>query len=229
MYTVPAPSVPSAHRIDTGEMNVVHSMFRREVRLAGGLVRRVESGDTRRSGLVARHLELIDRCLHHHHRIEDELFWPLLLARASSEIAPIVDLMESQHHEVATLLAGIGPLRTQWAATADTVVADQLGVSYDRLTGALVEHLDAEESRVLPIAAVCLTQSEWDSLGDAGRRGPHRSERTLVLGMMQHDSDPHMIAAMLASAPKPVRVLVPRLARRAFRKHSLAVHGTANP
>ncbi len=97
----PAPAGVSAPPIDAGEVMVVHSMFRREMRLAGDLVRRVESGDTRRSGVIARHLDLIDRCLHHHHVTEDELVWPLLRARASNDVMPIVDLMESQHHEVA--------------------------------------------------------------------------------------------------------------------------------
>jgi hypothetical protein len=34
---------------------------------------------------------------------------------------------------------------------------------------------------------------------------------------------------MLAPAPLPVRVLVPRLGRRAYRRHALAVHGTTTP
>lgn len=227
MHTAPAPA--STQLIDTGEMNVVHSMFRREVRLAGDLVRRVEPGDTRRSNMVARHLDLIDRCLHHHHVTEDELFWPLLLARAATDVAPLVALMESQHHAVATLLTQIEPRRVEWADTADTFVRDEIGRLYDQLAVGLVEHLDAEESRVLPIAAACLTQAEWDSLGEAGRRGARGSERTLVFGMMQHDGDPRGVAAMLAPAPWPVRVLIPRLARRAFRKHSVTVYGTVNP
>ena len=123
-------------------------MFRREVRLAGDLVRRVEPGDTRRSGVVARHLDLIDRCLHHHHVIEDELVWPLLLARASNDVAPMVELMESQHDVVATLLARIEPRRARWADTADASGRDELAALYDRLAVALVDHLDDEESSV---------------------------------------------------------------------------------
>ena len=227
--TSTSASVHPVQLLDTGEMNVVHSMFRREVGVAGDLVRRVEPGDTRRSGQVARHLDLIDRCLHHHHVIEDDLVWPLVLARASNDVAPTVELMESQHDVVATLLDRIEPRRARWAETADASGRDELAALYERLAVALVDHLDDEETRALPIAAECLSQSEWDSLGDAGRRGTPRSERTLVFGMMQYDGDPRVVATMLGSAPKPVRVLLPWLARRAFRRHSLAVHGTATP
>lgn len=219
----------SARLTDTGGVIVVHSMFRREVRLAGDLVRRVEPGDTRRSGVVAGHLDLVDRCLHHHHITEDRLVWPLLLARAGNDVAPMVELMESQHAVVATLLARIEPRRARWAETADASGRDELAALYDRLAVALVEHLDEEEARVLPIAAACLSRSEWDAIGDAGRRGTRRSERSLVFGMLQYDGDPRVVATMLGSAPKPVRVLLPCLARRAFRRHALAVHGTATP
>jgi hypothetical protein len=34
---------------------------------------------------------------------------------------------------------------------------------------------------------------------------------------------------MLAPAPLPVRLLVPRLGRRAFAEHATAVHGTPTP
>jgi hypothetical protein len=51
----------------------------------------------------------------------------------------------------------------------------------------------------------------------------------LVLGMIVHDGDPEVVGTMLAGAPAPVRWLLPRLARRAYRRHALAVHGTATP
>ena len=47
--------------------------------------------------------------------------------------------------------------------------------------------------------------------------------------MFQYEGDPAVLARMLADAPAPVRWLVPRLARRAFRRHALQIHGTATP
>jgi hemerythrin-like domain-containing protein len=221
------PTVPEL--IDTREMNVVHSFFRRELRLAGGLVRRVLPGDLRRAAVVGAHLEFVERTLHHHHTAEDELLWPLLLERVPDDLAPIVHLMEAQHEQVDALLSRLGPLRQSWQRTADPALRDELGTVYDQLYVGLVEHLDAEEARLLPLAARCLTQQEWNALGERGRKEGRRSEMSLVFGMLQYDGDPEVVAGMLATAPAPVRVLVPRLARRAFRRHALAVHGTATP
>ena len=62
-----------------------------------------------------------------------------------------------------------------------------------------------------------------------GRARGERSEGTLFLGMVQHGADPAGFAAMLADAPLPVRWLLPRLARRRFRRYALQVHGTDTP
>jgi iron-sulfur cluster repair protein YtfE (RIC family) len=215
--------------LDTRQMNVVHSFFQRELRLAGGLVRRVAPGDLRRAGVVGSHLEFVGRTLHEHHTIEDELLWPLLLERVPDDLAPIVHLMESQHGRVDSLLSRIDSLRPRWQTSADADIGHELADSYDELYVALVEHLNDEETRLLPLAARCLTQQEWNALGDRARSEGRRREMALVFGMLQYDGDPEVIAGMLASAPPPVRWLVPRMARRAFRRHALAVHGTATP
>jgi hypothetical protein len=70
---------------------------------------------------------------------------------------------------------------------------------------------------------------DWAALGDAGRTGIPGKHMALVFGMLMHDGDPEVVTIMLAPAPPPVRLLVPRLGRRAYRKHALRVHGTATP
>lgn len=215
--------------IDTSEMPTIHTFFRREFRLAGGVVRAVPTGDTRRAAEVADHLEYLGRALHHHHTAEDEVAWPLLLQRVPADLAPMVELMESQHHTVDALLAEVATLAPAWATTADADGRERLAGVLDRLYGHLVEHLDAEEERLLPIAARTMTPEEWASVGEHARRQGRRSEAMLTFGMFQHDGDPAVIARMLSEAPPPVRWLVPRLARRAFRRHARRIHGTDNP
>jgi len=222
-------STTAAALTDTRVMNTLHTFFRREHRLAGGLLRGVAEGDTRRSRVVGAHLDFLSRALHHHHTIEDRLLWPLLLERVPAELAPVVHLMESQHERVDGLIEEIGTLLPGWARDADVVSAARLADLFDTLYVHLVEHLDAEEERLLPLAARCMTQAEWDAMGDTARREAPRKGAFLALGMFQHDGDPEVFALMVGDAPPPVRWLLPRLARRAFRKHALEVHGTATP
>jgi iron-sulfur cluster repair protein YtfE (RIC family) len=215
--------------IDTSVMPTVHTLFRREIRLAGGVVRRVPDGDVRRAGVVADHLDLVERTLHEHHTAEDELLWPKLLERVPAELAPIVRLMEAQHGQVDALLGEIGEVRPRWAATADPADRERLADLFDQLYVHLAEHLDAEEERLLPIAARAVTQAEWEEMGARARQHQGQAEGLLVLGMTAYEGDPAVVAQMLAQAPAPVRWLVPKLARRAFRRRALVIHGTATP
>ena len=215
--------------LDTSVMPTLHTFHRREFRLAGGVVSGVATGDLRRAKVVADHVELLTRHLHHHHTIEDELMWPKLLERVPEELAPIVHLMESQHERVDGLIQQIDALLPAFRETAAADVRERLADLLDTLHVHLVEHLDAEEERLLPIAARTMTQQEWDAMGEAGRSGLPRREMALTFGMYQYEGDPQVIAKMLAEAPPPIRWIVPRLSKRAFAKYAVRVHGTPTP
>lgn len=204
----------------TVEMRALHSVFRREYATAAALVRAVPPGDVARAQATDSHLKLIERFLHHHHSLEDEKLWPKLLNRVPVEIAPVVELMESQHEVVDDCLTRAMALREQWRTTADPTVGEQLADLYRRLHTALVEHLDAEESRVMPLVETTITEAEWAELAKSGQSAFPGREGLLVFGMIQRDAGDDVIAQMLRAAPAPVRYLMPKLARRSYHKHT---------
>jgi hypothetical protein len=214
---------------DTSSMGVVHSMYRREFRLAGDLIRGVGIGDTARAAVVADHLEMINRHLHHHHSTEDELIWPKLHERVPAEIAPLVSTMESQHAVVDGIQEQITTLLPRWRESASEVDRQRLADLHDRLHAALVEHLDLEEAEMLPIVAETLSWEEWHELGVRGRASTPREEQLVVVGMFAYDADPRAFVAMMSEAPPPVRWAIPRLGRRAYRRYATKVYGTATP
>jgi hemerythrin-like domain-containing protein len=211
------------------EMRTIHSAFRRELRLAPELIRSVEHGDRLRAGVVATHLDLLDRFLHHHHSIEDDMLWPKLLVRVPAEIAPIVALMENQHEVVAALLTRTVQLRAQWRVEADAFVAADLAAMYARLHGALVEHLDAEEEHVMPLVEACITAKEWARIGKAAQRSTPMKDAPRMLGMLAYDGDPEVIREMLGAVPAPLRSTVLKMGNRAYAKHAARVYGTPTP
>ena len=215
--------------LDTRDMNVVHVGFRREYRLAPGLVRGVAAGDTARSAVVADHLQLCLDLLHHHHTGEDRLLWPRLLERVPEELAPIVHLMESHHEQVHGYMETVQELLPSWRASADPATGERLATALDGLYAILDEHLTAEEQRLLPIAARHISEAEWSQLGEEGFAAMPKSRIPLVFGMLMYEGDPEVIQQMLSHAPLLPRLLMPLLAPRAFRRYALRIHGTATP
>ena len=211
------------------EMVTIHSAFRRELRLAPGLLRSVEHGDRLRAGIVATHLDLLDRFLHHHHTVEDDLLWPKLLERVAAELAPIVELMETQHERVAALLEQTVAMRAEWRKDADSARAAELAAVYERLHDALVEHLDAEEQHVMPLVEACITRNEWCRIGKAAQRGTPLKDGPRMLGMLAYDGDPAVMREMLGAVPAPMRGAVVAMGRRAYAKHAARVYGTPTP
>ncbi len=227
--SAPASAEPFIALHHTLPAVAVHTALRREFRLAGPLVRRVPVGDVSRAQVVGRHLDFLLRGLHHHHGIEDDLIWPLLSERAAFVSDPILRVMRAQHDEIDRLVRGTALLTTMWADDPGEDVRDGLAEELGALSALLVEHLAAEERFAFPLAEHYVSAREWREIGRRAAAGNPRRERALVFGMLQYEGDPEVVASMLASAPLPVRKLVPRLARRAYRRHATAIHGTPTP
>jgi hypothetical protein len=208
---------------------VIHTALRRELRLAGPLVRAVADGDTGRSARVADHLRVVLGVLHHHHENEDQLAFPPLRGRLDADREGLVALMEDQHAALVGSLDAAEAVLPRWAEGARAADGAALASALEALHTALVEHLDAEERFVLPLAERLLTEAEWEAIGEHGEKGAQGPDKLLVLGMLVHEGDPATIAAMLAAAPRPVRWLLPRIARRTYRRHARAIHGTPTP
>jgi hemerythrin-like domain-containing protein len=214
---------------DTRDMLVVHSALRREFRLAPGLVRGVATGDPSRAATVAAHLELMTWFLHHHHDIEDRILWPMLQQRVPDELAPLIALMQTQHAGIDQAVQDTRRLSSQWRYTTAQRDRDDLAQTLGRLYELLVEHLDAEEQRVLPLAAGCLKPAEWGQLGRQGMAGVERRRRPLIFGMYAYDGDPAVLAKIVARAPRLLRVIMARLGPRMYAGYARRVYGTPTP
>lgn len=219
----------AATGVDTRDMLVVHDAVRREWGLAPGLVRAVEAGDTRRAEVVAAHLDLQAAMLHHHHEGEDRVLWPVLLPRVPEALAPALLALEADHAGIAETQARVTAALTRWRAGAGTEDREALARALDELLVQITEHLAAEETNALPLCASLLSPAEWHRLGQEGMAGLPKRQLPLALGSLMHGADPQVITMMLSHLPLPARILLPRLARRAYARYALTVYGTATP
>jgi len=211
---------------DVHDMVVVHKAFRRELRLIPELVRAVPAGDTTRAAVVAGHARLVLQGLHLHHTGEDELLWPKLLQRDAPD-AELIYRMEAQHHTVEELVDRLGPAIDRWVAEARPAVSEEVASTFDRLRTALLEHLDDEETHILPIAARTMTQQEWDELGEHGTSQMSPSQLPIMFGMVLEDATPEERTTMMGVLPRPVRLLMRTYGVWRYGRYLRSVRGRA--
>ena len=214
---------------DVRMMVVAHTSFRRELKLAAPAVHSVLPGDTRRARQVADHVDLWLGLVHHHHSIEDELLWDRLVDRVEEQLEPLVQLMEAQHRAVALLLDESPPLVLAWRASASSADRERLATHLAELSSALCEHLDAEETRVLPLMAEHIKPEEWEEFTERGMEAIPKGMLLTGFGMMLYEGDPDVLALEIDKLPAPLRPILPGLARHAFRRYARRIHGTATP
>ncbi|MEZ5115695.1 MAG: hemerythrin domain-containing protein [Candidatus Nanopelagicales bacterium] len=218
----------TAARPDTHDMVVVHRVFRRELRLLPDLVRAVPSSDAARVGLVADTADFVLNLLHHHHEGEDDLVWPLLHQRAPLH-DDLVTTMEHQHQAVNGLLTTALTLVQDWRIAPDGPARAVLADTLDRLRTALLEHLDLEESRVLPLVEEHLSVAEWEAVGRNGAAGIPPQQLTLALGLILEDADAAETEAMLAGMPLEVRLMWRSTGHEDYAAHVARLRATTEP
>jgi hypothetical protein len=205
-------------------MTVIHRAMRREFGQLPILIAAVPAGETGRARLLAGHLELLLGMLHEHHEAEDELLWPVLAERVPIEKA-LITTMEEQHQAVADAVAAIEADLPAWIANADAAVRDRIAGTLRGLGATLTEHLDLEESAVLPLIHEHLTVPEWLApQKHAMRNGPRSLTAKLTLaGLVLEDANDRQRAWFLSEMPPPARALWRWVGARRYGAHVRAV------
>jgi iron-sulfur cluster repair protein YtfE (RIC family) len=211
------------------EMAMVHRMFRREFSLAGGVVRRVACGDTRHAHSVAAHLRFIGAILHHHHSGEDNVVWPLLVRRAPAQVSAHVLHAAEQHRQVDAIHAEVDAELAIWRHSATAAARDQLAEALDRLAVALIEHMDYEESYVVPVMEAHIDVTEWDQIVCTMASGLDPANAVLAVGMRMYEADCDVIERTIKSLPPGAHAGLRCTAALAYAEHAQLIHGTPIP
>jgi Hemerythrin HHE cation binding domain len=204
-------------RPDIRDMAVVHRVFRREVGLLARMVRAVPAGNTARARIVAGHFADYGLILHLHHAGEDELAWPLLLARVEPE-AETVLRMGAQHEALDATLDEAARRIPAWTSAPSPETAAPLADAIAAHGAALREHMDDEEAHVVPLIAEYLTAAEWERLAERfGQEAPN-SKLLFFLGLMLEEASSAELAMMLGNLPAPARLLWHTIGERQYKR-----------
>jgi hypothetical protein len=204
-------------------MIVVHRVFRRESALLPRLIAAVPAGSSARARLLVGHLRDYAEGLHQHHTGEDELLWPLMLARVDLE-ADVVLRMEGQHEKVAANWSGAEP-RGRWASSITD--RDALVAALREHAVLLVELLGDEETMLLPLAAQHVTQAEWNRMGEQFEAHTPKGKMLFFLGALLEEATPAEQTSMMRNVPAVARLVWRLVGRRQYGRRIRAIRGQA--
>ena len=222
-------TTPNEPLADARDMFAAHTMFRREFGLMPGLVRPVAVGDTRRSALVADHIVVLSGVLNHHHSGEDKYIWPRLRERCPDDCAPLVDVMEDQHHAIHNGLLQVALAGQAWRDRGAADARDARAGAIDRLLPVMNEHLALEEDRVVPLIEKFVTQAEYGRVAQEQGAEVPPDKLPAVFGMFMYEGDPAAIDLAVADMPAEVQPVIRDLAPKAYAAYAQELYGTATP
>ena len=205
--------------IDVRDMAIIHRTFRNVYEESARLVRAAPTPSPGRVTFLADHIDFAVKALHVHHDGEDEMLYPKLIERVPDQ-APMTEQVEHEHLAIKTALEEASAACAAWRQRPSTETGEALAASLDHLNQVVQPHLDDEEQKVVPLAAVTLTQKEWDAMGKHGVASIPPKMRGLALGMMLEPLGEADRTFMMRSLPAPVRMLYPLLIDRPWKKYA---------
>jgi iron-sulfur cluster repair protein YtfE (RIC family) len=202
---------------DAFELALVHEAFRSELHNAVELARHVAAGDTPRAATVGSHIEFMLTALHHHHKAEDDVIWPKLLARAGAGGIDVVRMAET-HDLIAADIARVSGAVKVWVAAADSESAERLLAALEQLCGRLDDHLADEEQTVVPLINAHLTDKEWRQFLARGGRFlfVHPKLGLVLAGFVLNPLSAEDRKRFLGNVPLPQRAAFQLLGMRTF-------------
>jgi len=209
----------TAQPIEVRDMAIVHRTFRNAYNESARLVRAAPSPSPGRVTFLADHIDFAIAALHHHHEDEDELLYPKLIERVPEQ-APMTEQVEHEHQLIKTALEAAAAACATWRQRPSAETGEALAAALENLNAVVQPHLDDEEQKVVPLAAVTLTQQEWDAMGRRGAAWIPRNKQGIAFGMMLEPLGQADRAFMMRSLPAPVRMLYPLLVERPWKKYA---------
>ena len=206
------------------EMRLIHRIFRRQFAEVRELVQTAPAGDARRAAAIADHLGFLLDGLHMHHTTEDDLIWPTLLASAELD-ASLVQRMPEQHERIDALVTGVREAIPAWRSDPTPATSSLLAGRIGEFLVVLEAHLDEEEQVVVPLIDQCLTEAQWQEMGQRGFEKFTPAQRWIATGQLVEVATPQEVAMMFGKLPPPVKVLWRLIGKRKYRRYITQVRG----
>lgn len=174
--TTPVDKTATADVPDLLGMKIAHRVMLRDLDRTTGVMMAMADGGVpitrRRVRAVVRYLGLMGESIHHHHRAEDDILWPVIEERAGSHIdlAPLTGDHQALDPKLDGLRVAVGLFGTEPSQRTAAVVAARLV----EMRNMLMEHIAEEERDTFPVIARYLSVADWRDVENRIRKAGAR-------------------------------------------------------
>jgi len=197
----------------------IHAAMRRDtVRLARRAAMRPTKSEV---ASMARWFARFRHQLEEHHHLEDEMFFPMLLARDGSLATGFAEL-EGDHRAMASLLSRVSTGLTAGGGAELVEASAELAALIDR-------HLAAEEALVVPATARLLSLDEQRVFEEGLRKRSSLAEIGFALPWILSVVSPDERAAMLGELPLLLRWLYRGVWRQGYARLDAGLDAPTSP
>jgi len=176
-----------------------------------------QPGDEKRTRAVAKALAIAVEGTRFHHSLEDNDYWPALIANGADR--SLIEPLMVEHHELDPVLDRLDQqVHALAAKPTDELALSSSKELFVNFAEHLLTHLDHEEPIFFPLLAQYLSDREAHTLSvKAGKSAP-RNGLSWIMAGTAYAMRPQEADEFLRTLPKPVVWLRPMLLHR-YRKN----------
>ena len=188
---------------DLSIYRTVHLALRGGADLLADVAATIQPGNHPRVAALRRYWDGYTAEVHAHHTVEDDVFFPALVARVPFA-AEVIRQTDADHQA----LAAIGQ-RCDRAVSAlvQGQRTEDLATCFAELAELMRRHLDLEDDDVLPLFERHFTAAEYAPLDDEAKKRIRISEALFTVPFVAHFASDEVRAHLLGGAPVPFRVI----------------------
>ena len=207
-----APELPLA---DATAMTRFHRIFREALDAVPRFVGGAPADDHDRTDIVGSYYANVLKLLHAHHEAEDLTIYPMMVERLPEHV-DVISRVNAEHEVVLGTLGAAEEAVAAWRADPSGGSRDAAVAALEAMSPILLEHLDHEESDVVPLIALCINVAEWGEMSATAFQRFSGDKVWLVIGLIQEQMLPQENATMEANMPPPVHDFWVGSGRRTF-------------
>lgn len=153
-------------------MQIAHRVMLRDLDRTVGVTMAMADGGVditrRRVRAVVHYLESMIDSIHHHHRAEDDILWPVIELRAAAHVD--LTALTEDHEALVPKLDGLAETVRQFGASPSRRSAAVVAGRLVDVRNTLAEHIAEEERDTLPVIRRYLSVSDWQDVENRIRK-----------------------------------------------------------